>query len=367
LEGCVLVRYGEIALKSDQTRKWWNKTLLENMKDCLEKNNIKYSSINIVLGRFIVYTDDPDNASIVLKNVFGITSLSPAIKIESDFEKIKEKSLELSRNKGKKFRVSARRITKEFSMTSNELNEVLGAFLKENLNLEVSLSNYDFEMGIEILEGYAYLFTERIEAFGGLPIGVQGEAICLVSSGIDSPVAAWLMMKRGCKVDLMHFKITEEGYQKYLKIKENLQKFSYGHEIKDYIVDGIPYLSNTKQKLCEKGKEKWVCIFCKRRFLQEAEKLCNEKGYLAIITGENLGQVASQTLKNLTVLDSTVNVPVLRPLITYDKNEIVEMARKIDTYKISKEKEPKCPFTPNYPMTSGSIKELETIERMLWD
>ncbi|KYC45187.1 MAG: thiamine biosynthesis protein ThiI [Candidatus Methanofastidiosum methylothiophilum] len=367
MEGCVLVRYGEIALKSDQTRKWWNKILLENMKDCLDKNNIEYSSINVVLGRFIVYTDETEKASIALKNVFGITSLSPAIKMEADFEKIKEKCLEISKNKGKKFRVSARRISKDFSMTSNEVNEVLGAYLKENLDLEVSLLDYDFEMGLEFLEGYTYLFTERIEAFGGLPIGVQGEAICLVSSGIDSPVAAWLLMKRGCKVDLMHFKITEEGYQKYLKIKEKLQKFSYGHEIKDYIIDGVPYLSNTKQKLCEKGKEKWVCIFCKRRFLQEAEKLCNEKGYLAIVTGENLGQVASQTLKNLTVLDSTVKIPVLRPVLTYDKNQIVEMARVINTYEISKEKEPKCPFTPNYPMTSGSIEELETIERMLWE
>jgi len=367
LEGCVLVRYGEIALKSDQTRKWWNKTLLDNMKDCLGKNNIDYSSISVVLGRLIVYTEDTRKASIALKNVFGITSLSPAIKLESDFEKIKEKSLELSKDKGKKFRVSARRITKEFSMNSNEVNEVLGAYLKEKLNLEVSLLNYDFEMGIEFLEGYAYLFTERIEAYGGLPLGVQGDVLCLVSSGIDSPVAAWLLMKRGCRVDLMHFKITEEGYQKYLKIKENLQKFSYGHEIKDYIIDGVPYLSNTKQKLCENGKEKWLCIFCKRRFLKEAERVCNEKGYLAIITGENLGQVASQTLKNLTLLDSTVKIPVLRPVLTYDKNEIVEMARTINTYQISKEKEPKCPFTPNYPMTAGSIEELESIERMLWE
>ncbi len=367
MEGCVLVRYGEIALKSDQTRKWWNKTLLENMKDCLEKNNIVYSSISVVLGRFIVYTEDTKNASIALKNVFGITSLSPTIKMEADFEKIKEKSLELSKDKGKKFRVSAKRITKEFPMTSNEVNEVLGAYLKEKLDLEVSLLNYDFEIGVEFLEGYAYLFTERIQAYGGLPLGVQGEVICLVSSGIDSPVAAWLMMKRGCRVDLMHFKITEEGYQKYLKIKEKLQNFSYGHEIKDYIIDGVPYLSTTKQKLCKKGKEKWVCIFCKRRFLQEAERVCNEKGYLAIITGENLGQVASQTLKNLTLLDSTVKIPVLKPVLTYDKNEIVEMARVIGTYKISKEKEPKCPFTPNYPMTSGSKEDLEGIERMIWE
>lgn len=367
MEGCVLVRYGEIALKSDQTRKWWNNTLLSNMKDCLEKNNISYSSISVVLGRFIVHTEDTRKASIALKNVFGITSLSPAIKIEAEFEMIKEKSLELSKGKGKKFRVSSRRITKDFFMNSNEVNEVLGAYLKEKLNLEVSLLNYDFEMGIEFLEGYAYLFTERIEAFGGLPLGVQGEVISLVSSGIDSPVAAWLLMKRGCKVDLMHFKITEEGYQKYLKIKDILQKFSYGHEIKDYIIDGTPYLYNTKQKLCGKGKEKWICIFCKRRFLKEAERICNEKGYLAIITGENLGQVASQTLKNLTLLDSTVKTPVLRPVLTYDKNEIVEMARTINTYQVSKEKEIKCPFTPKYPMTSGSIEELEVIERMLWE
>ncbi|KYC54064.1 MAG: thiamine biosynthesis protein ThiI [Candidatus Methanofastidiosum methylothiophilum] len=367
MQGCVLVRYGEIALKSDQTRKWWNKILLDNMKECLDKNNIPYSSIEVLLGRFIVYTDSSLEASNALKNVFGIKSLSPALKMEANYEAIKEKALELSKNRGKKFRVSARRITKEFSMTSNDVNETLGAYIKDQLDLEVSLLKYDFEIGIEFLEGYAYLFTERIEAFGGLPLGVQGEAICLVSSGIDSPVAAWLMMKRGCKVDLLHFKITEEGYKKYLKIKERLQKFSYGHEIKDYIIDGVPYLANTKKKLSENKKEKWVCIFCKRRFLQEAERICQEKGYLAIITGENLGQVASQTLKNLSLLDSTVKLPVLRPLLAYDKQEIVDIARIINTYEISKEKEPKCPFTPLYPMTAGSMEELETIERMLWD
>ncbi len=366
MEGCVLVRYGEIALKSDQTRKWWNKILLNNMKDCLEKNSIPYSSIKVTLGRFIVYTDDTVKASDALKNVFGLASLSPAIKIEAEFETIKEKSLELSRGKGKKFRVSSRRITKEFPMTSNKVNEELGAYLKDTLELEVSLTEYDFEMGIEFLDDYAYLFTERVEAYGGLPIGVQGEAICLVSSGIDSPVAAWLLMRRGCKVDLMHFKITEEGYQKYLKIKKMLEKFSYGYEIKEYLIDGVPYLSETKKKLCEKGKDKWVCIFCKKRFLKEAEKLCQEKEYLAIVTGENLGQVASQTLKNLILLDSSVKVPVLRPVLTYDKNEIVEMARKIGTYEISKEKEPKCPFTPNYPVTTGTKEELESIERSIW-
>ena len=367
MQGCVLVRYGEIALKSNQTRKWWNKILLENIKECLGKNKISYSSVEVVLGRLIVYTDNSTAASIALKNVFGIKSLSPAIKIEADFELIKEKSLEISRDKGKKFRISARRITKEYSMTSNEVNEVLGAYLKDKLDLEVSLLQYDFEIGIEFLEGYAYIFTERIEGFGGLPLGVQGEAICLVSSGIDSPVAAWLLMKRGCKVDLLHFKITEEGYQKYLKIKERLQRFSYGHEIKDYIIDGVPFLAYTKIKLCEIKKEKWICIFCKKRFLQEAERLCEEKGYLAIITGENLGQVASQTLKNLSVLDSTIKVPVLRPLLTYDKQEIVDIARIINTYEVSKEKEPKCPFTPLYPMTAGSVEELESIEGSLWE
>lgn len=367
MDDCIIVRYGEIALKSDQTRKWWNKTLLENMKDCLEKNNITYSSIDVKLGRLIVYTKEKKEASIALRSVFGITSLSPAVRVEADFEKIKDKCLELSNNKGKKFRVSTRRITKEFPMTSDKVNGALGAFLKEKLDLEVNLTNFDFEMGIEFLDGYAYLFTERIKTFGGLPIGVQGKVICLVSSGIDSPVAAWLLMKRGCQVDLMHFKVTEEGYKKYTKIKEILQKFSYGHEIKDYVIDGVPYLSNTKQKLCEKGKDKWMCIFCKKRFLQEAERTCNEEGYLAIITGENLGQVASQTLKNLVLLDSTVKVTVLRPVLTYDKNEIVGMARIIGTYEISKEKEPKCPFTPNYPMTSGSAEELHNIEMMIWD
>lgn len=147
MDDCILVRYGEIALKSDQTRKWWNKTLLENMKDCLEKNNISYSSIDVQLEDLLYIRKRKKEASVALKNVFGITSLSPAIRMETDFEKIKYKCLEISNNKGKKFRVSARRITKEFPMTSDEVNGALGAFLKEKLDLEVNLTNFDFEMG----------------------------------------------------------------------------------------------------------------------------------------------------------------------------------------------------------------------------
>ncbi|MDX9799001.1 MAG: tRNA uracil 4-sulfurtransferase ThiI [Bacteroidales bacterium] len=361
MDYCVLVRYGEISLKSDQTRKYWNKILVNNMRDCLEKNGIPYSSINIVSGRFIVDTDNSSEAAIALKDVFGIKSLSPALRIKQDIELIKKKSLEISSGRGKKFRVSARRITKEFPISSNEVNELLGACLKDSLNLEVSLKNYDFELGIEFLEGHAYIFTERIDAFGGLPIGVQGEVICLVSSGFDSPVAAWLLMKRGCKINLLHFKITDEGYQKYQELKEILQKYSYGHEINEFVIDALPYLTQTKEKLCDMGSEKWTCIFCKRRFLQEAERICREKGYLAVITGENLGQVASQTLKNLTILDSTVKVPVLRPLITYDKEEIIDLSRIINTYEISKEKEPKCPFTPKYPITNGSVEDFDNL------
>ena len=365
MEGCVLVRYGEIALKSDQTRKWWNKILINNMKDCLEKNDVSYSSINIVSGRFIVHTDKFNEASFALKDVFGIKSLSPALRIEQDIELIKKKSIEMSIGAGKKFRVSARRITKEFQMTSNEVNEMLGAYLKDSLNLEVSLKNYDFELGIEFLEGYAYLFNSKIEAFGGIPIGVQGEVICLVSSGFDSPVAAWLLMKRGCKINLLHFKITDEGHKKYKELKNELQKYSYGHEINEFVIDALPYLSKTKTKLCDVDSEKWTCIFCKRRFLQEAERICKENGYLAIITGENLGQVASQTLKNLTILDSTVKVPVLRPLLTYDKEEIIDMSRIISTYEISKKKEPKCPFTPRYPITNGNVEEFERVNERI--
>lgn len=361
MEDCVLVRYGEIALKSDQTRKWWNKILVNNMRGCLEKNDIPYSSIKIVSGRFIVHTNNSYEAAIALKDVFGIKSLSPALRIEQDIERIKKKSLEMSSGMGKKFRVSARRITKEFSMTSNEVNEVVGAYLKDNLDLEVSLKDYDFELGIELLEGHAYLFNSKIEAFGGLPIGVQGEVICLISSGFDSPVASWLTMRRGCKINLLHFKITDEGHQKYEELKQILQKYSYGHEINEYVIDALPYLTKTKAKLCGKDSEKWTCIFCKKRFLQEAERICRENGYLAIVTGENLGQVASQTLKNLRILDSTVKVPILRPLLTYDKEEIIDLSKQIESYEISKRKEPKCPFTPQYPITNGDIEEFEDI------
>lgn len=224
---CVLIRYGEIGTKSKRTRRWWERTFMKNIQNTLEANSIEFSSVYNPQGRVIVYTQD-EKAVTVLKNVFGISSLSFGTEIDRSIQKMKEEALSLYQRKaqpGETFRISTQRLDKTFPMTSQEVNAAVGAFLVEEENAPVDLDSPDVDIGIEILYNAAYIFVGRTPGYGGIPVGVQGKVLVNLEDR-RAAVAAWMMLKRGCELVVY-------GNAELLSY---LEKFSYGHPI-TYVSD----------------------------------------------------------------------------------------------------------------------------------
>lgn len=218
---CVIIRYGEIGTKSKRTRKWWERVFMRNIKSTLEANNVKFSSVTNPKGRILVFTDDV-GALEVLRNVFGISSLSLAVEVERDIQKIKEEALSAYRREiqpGQTFRVSTQRLDKTFPLTSQEINAEVGAKITEE-DAVVNLENPDVTIGIEILYNAAYIFVGRVTAYGGVPVGVQGRVLVGLKNR-RSVVAAWMMLKRGCELVVY-------GNKEYLSY---LRPFSHGYPI----------------------------------------------------------------------------------------------------------------------------------------
>lgn len=265
---CVLVRYSEIGIKSSSVRREMEKTLVKNIKDCLKKNSIRFEKIKRKRGRIIVYTED-EKALKSLRKVFGIANLSIAEEIETDIDKIIEEAKKLVN--GEKFRVTAQRLNKNFKLTSQEINTKVGA----EINGKVDLENFDINVQIEIMDDHAYVFSKRVNAVGGLPVGTQGRVLCLIDKDPRSVSACVQIMKRGSEPVLF---VTEKA--DYKKIYE----FSWGTEILVKEVEKLDF-----EKLNE--------------FAEETE--CT-----AIVTGDSVKQV-----KKWEEFDSKVTLPVLRPIV----------------------------------------------------
>jgi thiamine biosynthesis protein ThiI len=262
----------------------------------------------------------------------------------------------------KTFRISTQRLWKGFKYTSIELNNLYGEKVVKDFALKVNLDNPELDIGVEITDKHAYIFSSKISGFGGLPVGIEGTVVSLFSGGIDSPVAAWLIMKRGAKIILLNFFHDEEQLKKVMEITHILEK---------YAPEPIEFITEDHRALIDKfvhnlyfiKKQKWTCIFCRYSMFQRAEELSHQKKALAIVTGESLGQVASQTLNNIYVESSAVSMPILRPLIGLDKIEIERLAKKIGTYEKSIiAKDCNCPFLPDYPITKADYETFKKIE-----
>jgi len=364
----VLIRYGEIGLKG-KNRSIFEKKLVENIKFHMKKRGIKYKKIERVIGRIIIYGRYELDDIIHLKNVFGIVSFSPAIKTEAtkNLKKITEISLKLAKeNKTENFKIETQRLDKTFPLNSMQINEKVGKIVCKRTGMKVKLDNPGLTIGIEIIKKgkkcSAYIFKDRIAGYVGLPVGIEGKVVCLISGGIDSPVAAWMMMKRGCAVILLHlynYPFTDERTKnKAIKLYEKLKEFG---NTKLYI---IPY--GTIQLEISKLKEKKLrCILCRRMMLRIAEHIAKKENAKAIVTGESLGQVASQTLINIQVENNATELPILRPLIGLDKIEIIEIAKKIGTYEISTMPSFCCKLVPQHPSTRAKADEIKKVEKKL--
>lgn len=376
----VVCHYGEIGLKGEN-RKFFEDSLKQNIERALKRSEVKYEFVKRISGRIIVKLnekDSEDSDSIkadsietekALKaqgSVLGISYYAKAVYSEQDITAIKKKALEiLSEQKFETFRITAQRSNKNFSLTSQQINETVGEHIINELNKKVVLKKPDLTCFIEIVDDYAFIYLEKNRGMGGLPVGVSGKTAALLSGGIDSPVAAFYAMKRGAKVIFMHFHSFPytgmESIEKVKKMAKILNKFQFKSKL--FL---IPFAEIQEEILMKTDKKNRIVLY--RRFmLRIAEKIAKQEKALALVTGDSLGQVASQTLENISVIGEAAKIPILRPLIGFDKEEIIQKAKEIGTYEISIQPHSDCcvRFMPKHPATKAKIEEITEAEKNL--
>ena len=357
----ILAHYGEFILKGKNRRLFENKLV----------SNIKRASggkVEKLEGRLVVRNGDLDS----LKNVFGISWFAPVYRTEKTLEAIEKLVIQRTEEKLKDnpllnptFGIFVQRADKRFPHTPPEIGERVGAEVAKKYNLRVKLKEPDLPIYIVVAKD-AFVYFEKIKGLGGLPVGINDKVLCLLSGGIDSPVASYLMMKRGCNVDFAHFHAFPENRialrSKIKGLISTLNKYQF--ECRIFLVPYYPFqLSLMKGVDFNYGYE---MILFRRFMVKIAEKIAKEQGYKALITGDSLGQVASQTLENIRVLKEATSLPILQPLISYDKGEIIDLARRIGTYDISiRPYKDCCSIIAPHPKTKATPERVIKIEERI--
>ncbi len=361
----VIIRFsGEMGLKKYWTRKHYQKRLARNLKKTLKHYKVSYKELVRKHGRFYLKTSSALEAAQKLARVFGISSVSPALETSSKLNEIINKSISLAGialKNGDSFAVKCNRVGKQDYSSSDVRNLVGQRILDEfgeNLGLGVDLSNPDVTLGVEVRNDQAFVYLQVIEGVGGMPLGTQAKLVGLFSGGIDSAVGLWLAMKRGSPVVPVYFDnspFTDETTTKRaLKVAEVLLGWAIGFPRKVYVVQ---HGENLKQIM--ETKRKYSCLLCKRMMYRVAERLVEQFGAEGIVTGEAIGEQASQTLTNLRVLNAAVKeYPVHRPLLGFDKAETEAIARKIGVYRFSSKKAGACTAVPYQPSTKAKLEEI---------
>ncbi len=359
----ILIKLGEIVLKG-LNRKNFEDALMRNLKRRLAKIGefhvqIAQSTISISP----VHDDtDFDEVEDCVSKVFGIAAFSRACVTEKDIDKIKQAAVEYladTFDTPKTFKVEAKRSDKKFPYKSPEICEEVGGYLSDNFpNISVDVHNPDVTVTVEIRDFGAYIRAGLIRGAGGIPVGTGGKACVLISGGIDSPVASYMMAKRGLELTAVHFASPPyTSIRAEEKVVELLQRVAkYSGRMKMFTV---PF-TEIQEQIREKCKEDYFTIIMRRFMMEIAEEIARKNGCHALITGESLGQVASQTLNAIECTDNACNMPVFRPLIGMDKEEIISVSRKIDTFEVSIQPYEDCctVFTPKHPKTKPVLSEV---------
>jgi thiamine biosynthesis protein ThiI len=366
--GVVLVRYGELFLKSEPVKRQFIGALLRNMGAALESEGLSFTH-EVHRGRILVHGPEPEGIADVLSRVFGVIEVAVCVLTPPEPDRIADAALRLSAQKlspGMKFAVRARR-QGVLGISSQELGARTGSRIFEAIGgLTVDLESPDYEVFVELREFGGLVYDDPRPAPGGLPWGTQGPVISLLSSGIDSPVASWLMMKRGCVVEHLHF---DGGVFAGADVKSTAVRH---HATLSEWCRGYPFLLHIcdaeffYEVLVQKVHPRYRCVLCKRFMFRVGSALAERQGALALVTGDNLGQVASQTLSNLAAISGAAcSLPVLRPLIANDKNETITLARKIGTFRQERQGDLACRAVPGTPATKTTRKELERLEEKM--
>lgn len=365
---CILLKIGELALKGKNRQDFENR-LIQNLRQKLK--NFPGLEITREHGRIYVELGDHDLEPILdqLKEVFGLVGFSPALRVKPDFEEIKQAALYLLQSQPdeiKTFKIESKRADKRFPIGSQEMNQQVGKFVLPRVpRFRVDVHTPDLVLHIEVRANAAYLYGNDLPGAGGLPVGSSGRVLLLLSGGIDSPVAGYLALKRGARLEAIHFHsypyTSERAKQKVIDLAQILTR--YGGKIRLHIVP-FTEIQTEINRHCENS---YLITIMRRFMLRIAERIAINNRALALVTGESLGQVASQTLESMRAINAVTNFPILRPLVGMDKVEIMDLSRKIGTYETSILPYEDCctVFLPKSPKTRPSLEVVEKEEQKL--
>ena len=352
----ILIKYGELTTKKANRNLFIN-TLYNNIKESLKDFDIKIVKNRVRM--FIEVIDDSNLDVIIdkLSKIFGIHGIVIAYEVDNNIENIKNNILELVRDMDfKTFKVETKRSNKSFSYTSMEFNNVIGGLILKNKdNVSVDVHNPDYTLKIEIRDKFSYIYGMEIKGAGGYPVGVAGKGLLMLSGGIDSPVAGYLAMKRGVKLECLYFEspphTSEMAKNKVLQLVEKLSV--YQPDIRLHVVN----FTDMQESIYKNINPTYMITIMRRMMYRISEKLMKKRNCLVLVNGESIGQVASQTLPSICVINNVTNVPVIRPVACLDKLEIIDIAKKIDTYDTSILPYEDCCtiFLPKHPVINPKL------------
>jgi thiamine biosynthesis protein ThiI len=360
---CILIHYHEISLKGDN-RSWFEKVFKQNVRKQIKP--LPFTSVETNVARVFIFGVDAsrwNEYANQLKKVMGLMNAHLMYRVEPEIDAMKATAAELiSHKEFETFRVSTKRQYKNFPFTSQEVNQEIGAHLQSICNKRVKLKGADVEVVIELVKGKAYIGVDKIRGYGGLPVGTGERAVSLISSGIDSPVSSFEMIKRGVSLTYVHFHSAPATSRQSIKNVKRLLVVIAGYQINCELYN-IPLLA-IQEKIMETAPSKFWVILFRRAMMRMAEQIAEQIDAAALITGENVGQVASQTLSNMRATADAVERPILRPLAGMNKEDIINRAREIGTYEISIEPYEDCCsyFVPIHPETRANLEEVRAIE-----
>ncbi|WP_155974423.1 tRNA uracil 4-sulfurtransferase ThiI [Streptococcus ruminantium] len=361
----IMIRYGELSTKGKNKMRFVNK-LRNNIKHVLSV----YPEVTVYFDRDRghVYLNGADYQAVStsLKKIFGIQSFAPSYKVEKSVQALKQAVQGIMKEiyrEGMTFKIAARRSDHSFELDSRDLNQVLGdAVFTAIPTVQVKMKSPDIALRVEIRSDAAYISHEEIRGAGGLPVGTSGKGMLMLSGGIDSPVAGYLALKRGVEIEALHFASPPYTSPGALKKAHDLTRklTAFGGNI-TFIE--VPF-TEIQEEIKEKAPEAYLMTLTRRFMMRIADRVRQERDAMVIVNGESLGQVASQTLESMQAINAVTNTPIIRPVVTMDKLEIIEIAQEIDTFDISIQPFEDCCtiFAPDRPKTNPKIKNVEQYE-----